>query len=306
MQEIKTILAVGSIALDTLQTPNGNRENILGGSATYFSLSASLFAPVKLVGVVGNDYPEAGWQLFKSRNINTDNVQIVDGNTFRWGGKYNHDYSSRDTLFTELGVFESFSPIIRDDDLQSPLVFLGNIQPDLQMDVARLTISAEYIVSDTMNLWIDMSPDKVGEVLAISSVFLLNHEEAFQFTGTNDIPDAANQLHAAGPDIVVIKMGADGSYLSFKDGALFVPVFPVEKVVDPTGAGDSFAGGFMGCLAQGGKPDFLEAVLTGSAVASYSVENFGPESLLSVTRKDLEGRIAAIKGRMPVKGVALK
>ena len=149
MQEMKTILAVGSIAIDTLQTPNGNRDNILGGSATYFSLAAGIFAPVKLVGVVGNDYPKAGWRLFKSHNINIDNVQIVDGKTFRWGGRYNHDYSSRETLFTELGVFESFSPVIRSGDRQSPLVFLGNIQPDLQLEVARSVTSAEYIVSYT-------------------------------------------------------------------------------------------------------------------------------------------------------------
>ena len=298
MQEMKTILAVGSIAIDTIQTPNGMRENILGGSATYFSLAAGLLAPVKLVGVVGKDFPEIGWELFKSRQINTDNIQIVEGKTFRWGGRYNHDYSSRKTLFTELGVFESFSPEIQDNDCKSPLVFLGNIHPDLQIDVARKAISPEYIVSDTMNLWIDMFPEKLNRVLGVSNIFLLNHEEAFQFTGVNDVLGAALQLHAAGPEVVVIKMGAKGAYLSFNDRTLYVPVFPVERVVDPTGAGDSFAGGFMGCLAQKGKPDFLEAVLVGSAVASFGVENFGPESLLNVTRKSLDGRIASIRDRL--------
>ena len=295
---MKTILAVGSIAIDAVQTPNGNRDNILGGSATYFSLAAGLFTPVKLVGVVGNDYPDAGWRLLSSRNINTDNVQIVNGKTFRWGGKYNHDYSFRDTLFTELGVFESFSPDVREADRQSPLVFLGNIQPDLQLDVARSTISAEYIVSDTMNLWIDICPDKVKEVLAISRIFLLNHEEAFQFTGINDIPAAANHLLSLGPEIVIIKMGADGAYLSFKDRGYFIPVFPVEKVIDPTGAGDSFAGGLMGFIALSDKPDFVEAALVGSAMASYSVENFGPESLLKVTKEGLNKRVQAIRGRV--------
>ena len=298
MQEMKTILAVGSIAIDTLQTPNGNRDNILGGSATYFSLAAGMFAPVKLVGVVGKDYPEAGWRLLKSPNINIENVQVIDGKTFRWGGRYNHDYSSRETLFTELGVFESFSPVIRSDDCHSPLVFLGNIQPDLQLEVALSATSAEYIVSDTMNLWIDLCPDKVKEVLAVSRIFLINHEEAIQFTGTKDIPDAACILHSAGPEVVVIKMGAKGAYISFNNRALYVPVFPVERVVDPTGAGDSFAGGFMGCLAQAGKPDFIEAVLTGSAVASFGVENFGPESLLNVTKKSLDRRIASIRDRL--------
>ncbi len=299
---VKTILAVGSIAIDTLQTPNGNRENILGGSATYFSLAAGLFSPVKLVGVVGNDFPDAGWQLFKSRKVNTDNVQVVAGKTFRWGGKYNQDYSSRDTLFTELGVFKSFSPVIRDKDCRSPFVFLGNIQPDLQLDVARLALSAEYIVIDTMNLWIDLYLDTLKEVLEISNIFILNHEEAFQFTGIKDIPGAAVNLHAAGPEIVIIKMGADGAYLSFKGGALYVPVFPVKKVLDPTGSGDSFAGGFMGYLAQAERPNFVEAVLAGSAMASFCVENFGPESLLNFTIEDLNERISSIRDHMRVSG----
>jgi len=298
MQEIETILAVGSIAIDTIQTPNGSRDSVLGGSATYFSLAAAMFAPVSLVGVVGNDYPESGWRLFKSRNILTDNVQIMDGKTFRWGCKYNHDFSSRKTTFTELGVFESFSPSIRDENCQFPLVFLGNIQPDLQLDVARLITSAECIVSDTMNLWIDMCPEKVAEVLAISNVFLLNHEESFQFTGKKDVPDAACELLAAGPDLVIIKMGAEGSYLAFNDSAFYVPVFPIKKVIDPTGAGDSFAGGFMGCMAQLDKPDFVEAVIAGSAVASFCVENFGPDGLLNVTKEGIDRRIAVIRDRM--------
>jgi len=296
---MKTILAVGSIAIDTVQTPNGDRDNILGGSATYFSLAAGMFAPTKLVGVVGNDYPKAGWKLFKSHNINIDNVQVVDGKTFRWGAKYNHDYSSRDTLFTELGVFESFSPVIRGKDRQSPLVFLGNIQPDLQLEVARLVSSVEYIVSDTMNLWIDLYPDKIKEVLALSHIVLINHEEAIQLTGINDIPDAARMLHSFGPGVVVIKMGADGSYLSFNDRTIYVPVFPIERVVDPTGAGDSFAGGFMGYLAHAGKPDFIEAAIAGSAIASFGVENFGPESLQNITREGLDRRIASIRDSMP-------
>jgi sugar/nucleoside kinase (ribokinase family) len=252
------------------------------------------------VGVVGNDYPDAGWQLFKSRQINTDNVQVVSGKTFRWGGKYNHDYSSRDTLFTELGVFQSFSPVIRDEDCLSPLVFLGNIQPNLQLDVARLALSAEYIVIDTMNLWIDLYLDELKAVLAVSNILLLNHEEAFQLTGLKDISAAAANLHAAGPEIVIIKMGVDGAYLSFKDRTLYVPVFPVKKVIDPTGAGDSFAGGFMGYLAQAPEPDFVEAVLVGSAMASFCVEDFGPESLLNFTLADLNERVSYIRRHMPL------
>jgi len=295
MNKQKTILAVGSIALDTLITPRGNRQNILGGSATYFSIAAGLLAPVKLVGVVGNDFPEEGWQLFRSRKINTDNILVKDGSTFRWGGKYSDDYSTRDTLFTELGVFEKFSPSIIELDRRSPLVFLGNIHPDLQSTVAKLTRGAEHIVTDTMNLWIDLFPEKVTEVLKLSSILLINHEEAEQFTGQSEIANAASELLSYGPEIVVIKKGADGAYLAHGDVRHSVPIFPIDVLNDPTGAGDSFAGGFMGSLSQSSQPDFLEAVIIGSAMASFCVEGFGVDSLLSATPELLEHRVSTIK-----------
>ena len=295
MDKQKTILAVGSIALDTLVTPRGNRQNILGGSATYFSISAGLLAPVKLVGVVGSDFPEEGWQLFRSRKINTDNILVEDGLTFRWGGKYSDDYSTRDTLFTELGVFEKFSPSVLESDRKSPLVFLGNIHPDLQSSVAKLTLNADHIVTDTMNLWIDLFPEKLAEVLKLSTILLINHEEAEQFTGQSEIANAASELLSYGPEIVVIKRGADGTYLAHGDVRRSVPVFPIKMLNDPTGAGDSFAGGFMGYLSQSSQPDFLEAVIVGSAMASFCVEGFGVESLLSATPELLEHRVSTIK-----------
>ena len=298
MNKRKTILAVGSIAIDTIETPNGNRKNLLGGSASYFSVAAGLLAPVKLVGVVGDDYPEEGWQMFKSRGINTDNVHVQSGKTFRWGGKYNLDYSSRETLFTELGVFENFIPSVQKEDCASPLIFLGNIQPELQLNVASLTKSAEHIVSDTMNLWIDLFPKMLNNVLAVSTIFLINHEEAEQFTGESNISRAGRKLLDAGPNIVVIKRGAKGAYLLCENNEFFIPVFPVQKVLDPTGAGDSFAGGFMGYLSQTNKPDFLEAVLVGSAMASFCVEGFGLESLLKTTPSLLSGRVGAIKNSL--------
>ena len=298
MNKPKTILAVGSIALDTLETPRGNRQDILGGSATYFSISAGLLAPVKLVGVVGNDFPEEGWQLFRSRNINTDNILVEAGSTFRWGGKYSDDYSVRDTLFTELGVFEDFTPSIQEADRLSPLVFLGNIHPSLQKFVAKLTPSAEYIVTDTMNLWIDLFPEKLTEVLKLSTILLINHEEAEQFTGQSEIFKAASDLLSAGPEIVVIKKGADGVYLARGDSRYSIPVFPIKQVIDPTGAGDSFAGGFMGYLSQTSEPDFLEAIIVGSAMASFCVEGFGVESLLKATPKLLGHRVETIKKSM--------
>ena len=295
MHSGKTILAVGSIAIDTLETPNGNRKNVLGGSASYFSIAAGLLAPVKLVGVVGEDYPDEGWQMLRSRGINTENVHIKSGKTFRWGGKYSDDYSTRDTIFTELGVFEKFSPKIKEEDFNSPLVFLGNIQPDLQLAVAKLTSNAEYIVSDTMNLWIDLFPDKLDEVLSRTTIFLINHEEAEQYTGENDISCASKKLLAAGPKIVVIKLGSEGAFLAYENNEVFVPIYPVRQVLDPTGAGDSFAGGFMGYIAQTNAPDFIDAVVTGAAMASFCVEGFGLEALLRATPMLLNGRVEKIK-----------
>ena len=295
MNSGKTILAVGSIAIDTLETPNGNRKNILGGSASYFSIAAGLLAPVRLVGVVGEDYPDEGWKMLRSRGINTENVHVESGKTFRWGGKYSDDYSTRDTLFTELGVFEKFSPKIKEEDCILPLVFLGNIQPDLQLSVANLTPNAEYIVSDTMNLWIDLFPGKLEEVLAHTTIFLINHEEAEQYTGESDISSSAKKLLASGPEIVVIKLGSKGAFLSYENNEVFVPVYPVKQVLDPTGAGDSFAGGFMGYLAQTNAHYFIDAVVMGSAMASFCVEGFGLESLLLATPMLLNDRVEKIK-----------
>jgi sugar/nucleoside kinase (ribokinase family) len=295
MNIYKPILAVGSIALDTLETVHGNRNEILGGSATYFAAAAGLLAPVKLVGVVGNDFPQAGWDLFQSRSINTDNVLRQNGVTFRWGGRYSPDYSTRDTLFTELGVFENFQPEINETDKSTPLVFLGNIQPDLQSNVACETSTAEYIVMDTMNLWIDLFPEKLREVFGLAQILLINHEEAEQVTGKSDIGAAATALLDAGPEIVVIKQGADGAYLAQGDYRLSVPVYPVDKVIDPTGAGDSFAGGFMAYLSLHANPDFLDAVVFGSAMASFCVEGFSVEALMSATKENFYHRVATIK-----------
>ena len=217
MDKRKIILAVGSIAIDAIETQNGKRQGLLGGSASYFSIAAGLLAPVKLVGVVGDDFPEEGWEMFKSRGINTDNVHVQPGKTFRWGGKYNNDYSLRDTLFTDLGVFENFKPTIKTEDCASPFIFLGNIHPDLQLRVARLTGGAEQVVSDTMNLWIDLFPEMVNDVLGVSTIFLINHEEAIQFTGESSVSLAGKKLLASGPKIVIIKRGERGSYLVYEN-----------------------------------------------------------------------------------------
>ena len=297
----KNIIAVGSIALDSIETINGSKTNLVGGSATFFSIAASLSTEVKIVGIVGDDFPKAGWDLFNSKNINVNNILIEKGNTFRWGGKYSSDYSTRETLFTELGVFENFNPVINENDKTTPLVFLGNIQPLLQLSVANKMKASKYIVTDTMNLWIDLFPKELKKVISISNILLINHEEAEQYTGKNNIEEAADILLSSGPQVVVIKQGSDGAYLAYDHLRIFVPVFHINKVIDPTGAGDTFAGGFMGYLSQVDKPDFVEAVIRGSALASFCVEGFGVDCLSKANKASFKKRVNAIKKTMAKK-----
>ena len=294
----KDVLVVGSIAIDTIETPHGRQDSVLGGSAMYFSLSASMFTSVKVVGVVGSDYPQQGWDTLNSRNINTDNIQVENGDTFRWGGKYNQNYTERDTLFTDLGVFENFSPQIHTKHLNTPLVFLGNIHPELQLNVAKQMINTELIVTDTMNLWIDIDKNKLQQVLDITDILLINHEEAEQYTGEPNIEKAANLLRASGPGVVVIKMGSDGAYLSYGAKSYYIPAFKINNVVDPTGAGDSFAGGFLGYLASNPSHDYLEAVIAGTATASFCVENFGANAMLGCSFDSLNSRIRSINKQL--------
>ncbi len=304
MNDTKPILAVGSIALDSLETHDGSRREILGGSATYFSISASLFAPVRLVGVVGDDFPESGWKLLKSRGIDLTNVQIIPGKTFRWGAKYSDDFSTRDTLFTELGVFESFQPDIVDGYRDTPFLFLGNIQPELQMSVSGMVPGAELVICDTMNLWIDCNVEKLKSVLKKVNIFLLNDEEAFQLSGEENIYSAADCLLDMGPRAVVIKQGAKGALLAGSFGKIHVPVYPYVNVVDPTGAGDTFAGGLIGHISRHGTDDLTEAVITGAAVASYTVSGFGLEGILQATNDSIEERRNIIKKLMRAKASA--
>jgi len=298
MTATKPILAVGSIALDSLETIEGNRTEIIGGSSTYFGLAAKLFAPVSLVGVVGDDFPQEGWDLLSNTNIDVKNIQIQPGTTFRWGGRYNNDYSHRETLFTNLGVFEKFQPSILENYKKADFLFLGNIQPDLQLNVASQMESVKTIVCDTMNLWIDLCPDKLWDVLKKVDIFLLNDEEAIQLTGKKNLSEAANQLLQSGPSVVIIKQGANGALLTYDDVSVQIPVFPIKSLIDPTGAGDSFAGGFIGHLVNGGSNDLIEAVITGAAIASFTVSGFGVEGLLEANIDSLQNRKNIIRESM--------
>ena len=291
-----SILAVGSIALDSLETCNGSREDLLGGSATYFSIAASRFAPVNVVGVVGNDFPQSGWDLFAKHNIDISNIQVLDGNTFRWGGKYSNDYNSRETVFTDLGVFESFSPIINSNGINSKHVFLGNIQPGLQSIVKNQVDSEAILILDTMNLWIDNNFKEVIKVISDIDVFMLNDEEALQLTVENSILVAGKKLLEMGPKTVIIKQGAYGSTLFNENHNIHIPSVPNIEVFDPTGAGDSFAGGFVGYLAKHNNNDYVNAIVHGTAIASFTVSGFGVEGLVDASEIEISDRINLIKG----------
>ena len=294
MNNENSILTIGSIALDTIYTKNAHRENILGGSASYFSIAASYFRRVNVLGVVGNDFPKKYWDLYKKYNINTDNIEIKNGSTFRWGGKYSNDYDTRKTLFTELGVFENYSPIINESLYNSKFIFLGNIHPTMQMSVIKKTTSDQIIILDTMNLWIDISLNILMQVISKVHVFLLNDEEAFLLTKKDNVEDAACILKSMGPEIIIIKKGSLGSYLydSKNNIKATIPAFPIDNVIDTTGAGDSFAGGFVGNIE---KTNLIDAVIIGSAIASFTVSEFGVEGLININNKQINHRVNYIK-----------
>ena len=294
MSDSKEILAVGSIAFDTIHTPKGNRDKILGGSSTYFSVASSRYSKVSLIGIVGDDFTDKEWKLFNEYNINTDSIEICKGNTFSWGGKYNEDYSRRDTLFTHLGVFENFKPKIK-TNYTNPILYLGNIQPELQFDVIDKINNPYLIAADSMNLWIDLFPKDVLKLIRKVNIFLLNDEEAMQLTGLTDLEKIADQFLSYGPKIVIIKKGNKGSLIAFEDKKINISVVPNTEVFDPTGAGDSFAGGVLGYISKFGLNNPVEAVIHGTVTASYTVSGFGLEKLCKINNEDFNNKIMEIQ-----------
>ncbi|MAV64829.1 MAG: sugar kinase [Candidatus Marinimicrobia bacterium] len=291
------IVAIGSIAIDEIQTIKGSKSDLVGGSATYFSVASSKYNDVKLIGVVGEDFPQKGWDLFESTGVSIDFISVEKGSTFRWGGKYSEDYSKRETLYTHLGVFENFSPIIS-ESVSTDYLYLGNIHPALQLETIKKIDNKKRIVSDTMNLWIDLDPDGVWKVVEKSDIFFLNDEEAFELTNGKDLYDIGRKFISHGPDIVVIKKGAKGSLLFTSDKVLEVPVFDKIDLLDPTGAGDSFAGGFIGYMSKFGEKNLEEALVHATAMASYTVSGFGVEGLLSYSKNSFESRLNYIKSKI--------
>ncbi|MFN2616781.1 MAG: PfkB family carbohydrate kinase [Thermoleophilaceae bacterium] len=301
------LLVVGSVAFDSVRTPFGERERMLGGSAVHFSLAASLFTEVGVVGRVGDDFGDAELEVLHRRGIDTGKLEQVEGgSTFFWRGHYDFDLNTAHTDATELGVFADFQPDLSDQAADADLLFLGNIQPDLQRHVREQCDQAKLVALDSMNLWIETARDSlVGAIRGVDMVFM-NDAEIRMLTEEPNLVRAARALMELGPRVVVAKQGEYGAALFTSDGFFALPAFPLETVADPTGAGDSFAGGFLGYLAgEGGSPDegaLRRGMAYGTTVASFCVEGFGTERLGSVTRDEVEERAAAIAAMTRIEG----
>ncbi len=294
------ILAVGSVALDTVETPFGSAEGVIGGSATYFAAAASLFesAAVQVVGVVGRDYPLAELDFLAERGVDLSGLTRVAGESFAWKGRYHYDLNMRDTVWTRLGVFADFRPRIPEDFRASPFVFLGNIDPVLQLEVLEQMAAPALVACDTMNFWIEGSRDALLRLLARVDLLMVNDAEARQLADEPNLLKAARWIQARGPRWVVIKKGEHGAVLHGDDRLFFVPGFPLESALDPTGAGDAFAGGFMGWLAQAPRLDseaLRQAVVYGSATGSFAVEAFSVDRFRTLTLDAVARRVEAFR-----------
>ena len=293
------ILVVGSVALDSIETPFAKVEGVLGGAASYFTTAASLYDAVNLVAVVGSDFPHEQLDFWRHHNVNLDGLQIVEGKTFHWSGRYHMDMNSRDTLDTQLGVYGDFHPVIPESYCQSPLVFLANIQPTLQMEVLNQMPSPHLTVLDSMELWINTERDALTEVIKRVDVLLMSEEEIRQYTEQASIIAGVRHLLGMGLQYVIVKLGSYGALLFGADGTYFsAPSYPLEEVIDPTGAGDSFAAGFLGYLAtvqpdaQGkyAVDDMKRAVVHGNILGSFACSDFSINRLKTLTMDDIAQR----------------
>jgi sugar/nucleoside kinase (ribokinase family) len=290
-------VVVGTVAFDKIETPFGKTDKILGGAATYISLTAAHFTDdVHIISVVGGDFPDEYISLLSDRGVNTDGLQVKpEGKSFYWSGRYHTDMNTRDTLVTELNVLADFDPVLPASCLTPEFVVLGNLTPSVQIRVLdQLTKRPKLIVMDTMNFWMDSAWDDLMKVIARVDVLMVNDSEARQLTGEYSLVKAAQKILNMGPKYLVIKKGEHGALLFHGDSVFFAPALPLEEVFDPTGAGDTFAGGFIGHLASSGDISFgnmKNAIIYGSAMASFTVEKFGTEGLLNLTKVDIDERI---------------
>ncbi len=292
------ILTVGSVALDSVRTPAGEVSRMVGGAATFFSVAASFFTDVRLVAVVGDDFDARHAGVFEGRRIDLEGLQRVAGETFRWRGEYGTDLNTRETIYTHLNVFESFEPRIPDRFRSSPVVFLANIHPALQLDVLEQVSEPAFVALDTMNYWIEGTPVELQAVLARVDAVIINDEEARQLSGQANLVNAARAIREMGPSHVVIKRGEHGVLAARRDEFFAAPALPLAEVRDPTGAGDTFAGGLVGYLATSAArtdDDWARAIIAGSTMASFAVEEFGLGRLLRLTADDIRSRFQAFK-----------
>ena len=301
MPDPMPITVVGSIAFDAVKTPFGERERMLGGAAVHFALAASFFDEVRVVGPVGDDFGEAELDVLRARQVDVGDIErIPGGQTFFWRGEYGWDLNSRETLDTQLGVFEGFSPKLSDTSRSSEVLFLANIQPDLQLDVRSQMPGARFVALDSMNLWIDIARDSLVRVIEQVDCVILNDAELRQLTGRPNVLTAAREVVGWGPRAVVAKQGEYGAALVTAEGFFSLPAYPLEQVIDPTGAGDTFAGGFVGYLAH--HPDseidhplLTEAMAYGTALASFNVEAFGTERVEQLSGDEVTARVQELE-----------
>lgn len=292
------ILTVGSVAFDTVKTPFGEASRVVGGAATYFAVAASFFTEVRVVAVVGEDFGAESINVFDGRRIDLAGLQRVPGETFRWKGEYSLDLNTRKTIYTHLNVFENFQPVIPENFRPTPFVFLANIHPRLQLEVLEQVQAPSFVALDTMNYWIEGTPDELAKVLKQVHVVIINDEEARELSGELNLIKAARAIQGMGPQRVVIKRGEHGVLMTRGDDFFAVPGMPLETVFDPTGAGDTFAGGFVGYLAAAPQVTdeiVTKAIIAGSALASFAVGDFGLDALLRLTESDIKDRFSDFK-----------
>ena len=289
MKLIHESLILGSVALDTIETKYGKAENLLGGSATYATIAAGLYGDAIPVGIVGDDFPEDGLDIFEMFSKNLRDLDQQPGGTFKWGGKYHEDGDDRDTLFTDLGVFENFNPSIHTSNKNASWLFLANIHPSLQLSVLEQCTNAPLVVTDTMNLWIDSTPEELKKIISKTNILLINESELHLLTKEQNVDKSIKEVLSMGPEKVIVKFGSKGAKCFSENENIAVGVYPIKKVIDPTGAGDVFGGGFISGLVDG--LSIKEAMLRGSALASFCIEDFGVKKLLNVSVNEVDNRI---------------
>ncbi len=292
MKLIHESLILGSVALDTIETKYGKAENLLGGSATYATIAAGLYGDAIPVGIVGDDFPKDGLDIFEKFSKNLKDLDQQPGGTFKWGGKYHENGDDRDTLFTDLGVFENFNPSIHTSNKNASWLFLANIHPSLQLSVLKQCTNAPLVVTDTMNLWIDSTPEELKKIISKTNILLINESELHLLTKEKNVDKSIKEVLSMGPEKVIVKFGSKGAKCFSENENIAVGVYPVKKVIDPTGAGDVFGGGFISGLVDG--LSVKEAMLRGSALASFCIEDFGVKKLLNISVNEVDNRIQLI------------